>query len=78
MCSPEKKATDNCMTKFGLLASGSLEIVLYLIKRNRLNLYLQLGAITQYDLIDWRFFDLPSDKFQIWPVINLSVGPNIN
>ena len=71
---PAMCSTDNCKTKFGLIVSASLGYDFYLIKSDRLNLHLQLGVLSQYDLINWELFESPSNIPEIWPVINLKLG----
>ena len=65
---------DHCKTKFGIIASASLGYDFYFIKSDRLNLHLQLGVLSQYDLANLEFFESPSNIPEIWPVINLKFG----
>jgi len=71
---PVMCSTGNCKTKLGVIASASLGYDFYLIKSERLNIHLQLGVLTQFDIVNMEFFESPSDKPEIWPVFNLKIG----
>ena len=68
--------TDNCdnPAQLGLMLTGALGYDFYLIKSDRMNIHLQLGVLSQYDFINKGIFESPSDKPEIWPVINLKFG----
>lgn len=54
--------------------SGSVGLDLTLFKSDWLNLHLQIGAMTIYNVIDLELFESPSDIPGLWPVINLKFG----
>ena len=64
---------DNCSKpiKYGLMATGALGCDVHIIKEERLNVHLQLGLMTHFDLIEGKVFESPSDIPEIWPTINL-------
>ena len=68
--------TDNCdnSAELGIMLTGALGYNFHFIQSNRLNMHLQLGVLSQYDLANQDFFESPSDKPSIWPVINLKFG----
>ena len=66
----------NCNIHTGLMGSLAAGYDLELIKTTKANLHLQLGILSQLDLISFKVFESPSDKPEIWPVINLKVSKN--
>ena len=68
--------TDNCdnSPELGIMLSGALGYDFHFIQSNRFNMHLQLGVLSQYNLVDWEFFESPSDIPEIWPVINIKFG----
>mgnify|MGYP001245388449 CR=1 FL=1 len=68
--------TDNCdnAAKLGIILTGALGYDFHFIQSNRLNMHLQLGVLSQYDLANQGFFESPSDKPSIWPAINIKFG----
>ena len=63
--------TDDCSTQLGIITSGSFGYDFHLIQSNKFNLHLQIGILSQYDLINLEVFESPSDRPEIWPVFNL-------
>tara|TARA_Y100001970_G_scaffold243525_1_gene308880 strand:+ start:2336 stop:2836 length:501 start_codon:yes stop_codon:yes gene_type:complete len=65
--------TDNCdPLKMGIMLSWSLGYDFHLIKSQKINMHLKLGILSQFDLIQMKVFESPSDKPEIWPIVNLS------
>ena len=68
---PVMCSTDDCHPRFGMIAGGSAGYDFHLIESDRLNLHLQLGVLSQYDLIDLKVWESPSDIPEIWPIKNV-------
>ena len=65
--------TDNCdPLKMGAMLSWSLGYDFHLIKSQKINMHLKLGILSQFDLVQMKVFESPSDKPEIWPILNLS------
>ena len=65
--------TDNCdaPVKLGAMLSASVGYDFLVIKSEKFNLHMQLGVLSQLDLVEMKVFESSSDKPEIWPVVNL-------
>lgn len=63
-----------CPVKFGLMSSASVGLDLHLLKSDRRNIHLQLGVLTDYDLLNNLSLNQPGEQVGIWPVVNLKFG----
>ena len=68
---PVMCSTDDCHPRIGMIAGGSAGYDFHLIKSNRLNMHLQLGLLSQYDLINLKVWESPSDIPELWPIVNI-------